>query len=132
MPNLEEMTVAAETPVVQFKATQKNRTKRVKMTNPEGMNVNAATPVVQLKTTQKKRTKRVLPSWLNMIPVNQGLTTKGPTSSSSQAMVMSMNSKRIAKGGKQTFKKVSIAYNFNQFMPILASRLDKEQVELGT
>ena len=107
MPNLEDMTVAAETPVAQFKATQKNRTKRVKMTNPEGMNVNAATPVVQLKTTQKKRTKRVSPSWLNMIPVNQRLNTKGPISSSSQAMVMSMDSKRIAKGGKQ--KKVSIA-----------------------
>ena len=79
------------------------------MPNLEEMSLNAETPVVQLKATSKNRTKRVLPSWLNMIPVNQGLNTKGPTSSSSQAMVMGMNSKRIAKGGKQTFKKVSIA-----------------------
>ena len=79
------------------------------MPNVEEMTLNAETPVVQLKATQKKRTKRVLPSWLNMISVDQGLNTKGTTSSSDQAMVMGMKSKRIAKGGKQTFKKVSIA-----------------------
>ena len=46
------------------------------MPNLEDMILNAETPVVHLKVTQKKRTKRVLPSWINMISSDQGSTTK--------------------------------------------------------
>ena len=51
------------------------------MPNLEDMTVTAENPVVHLKATQKKRTKRVLPNWINMIAANQGSTTKSTTSS---------------------------------------------------
>ena len=79
------------------------------MPNLEDLILNAETPIVHMKVTQRKRTKRVLPSWINMISSDQGSTTKRTPSSSDQAMVLGMKSKQIVKRGKRISKKVSIA-----------------------
>ena len=83
------------------------------MPNLEDMTVNAETPVVHMKATRKmwKRTKRVSGRDVkrNMNSSDQGPNTKRTNSSSDQAMGLGMKSKQITKRGKRISNKVSIA-----------------------
>ena len=113
MPNLEDITVTAENPVVHLKAMQKKRAKRVL---PNWINMLAADQMSTTKSTtssgqamglDRRRTKRVLPNWINMLTADPMSTTQS-TTSSDHSMGLDRKSKQISKRGKKKFQKVSI------------------------